>query len=48
MRKRENDDEMRIWGQGEREQELDGRRREKVQDVPRGQLDDRAHVERMQ
>jgi hypothetical protein len=31
----------------EREQVLDGRRGEKVQDVQRGERDDRTHVERM-
>jgi hypothetical protein len=42
-----NDGEIQMWERGEREQELDGRRGEKVQDVPRGERDDRRHVERM-
>jgi hypothetical protein len=46
-RKRENDGEIQMRERGEREQVLDGRRGEKVQDVQRGEGDDRAHVERM-
>jgi hypothetical protein len=44
----ENDGEIQMRERGEREQVLDGRRGEKVQDVQRGEGDDRAHVERMQ
>jgi hypothetical protein len=39
-----NDGEIQRWERGEREQEWDGRRREKVQEVTRGQCDDRTHA----
>jgi hypothetical protein len=42
-----NDGEIQMQEPGEREQVLDGRRGEKVQDVPRGERNDKAHVERM-
>jgi hypothetical protein len=42
---RGNDVEIWMWERGEREQVLGGRRREKVQDVPRGGREDRAHGE---
>jgi hypothetical protein len=45
--RKENDGEIQMWERGEREQVLDGRRRKNVQDVPRGEREDRAHEERM-
>jgi hypothetical protein len=45
---RENDGEIQMRERGEREQVLDGRGGEKVQDVQSGEWDDRAHVKRMQ